>query len=90
MDGIEKVIMGLKEYKPESKLGAEYVDQAIFYLEQLQQYESIGTFEEFRKLSEKAKAKPLNGEVCPDCGTMICDRNFRYCTRCGQKIDWRK
>ena len=63
----------------------------------MQEYEAIGTVEEFKALKEKAEPKKIayqigkNGlkhEKCPTCGSFRVFGN--YCTECGQKIDWGK
>ena len=64
------------------------------YKAKVQDFEAIGTIEEFKALKEKNVAKKIdiwaNGEEhCP-----FCDKNlttfygFANCFSCGQKIDW--
>lgn len=76
------------------------MDMAIQALEEIEQYRSIGTVEEFKALKEKAEPKKDNndGGRCKACGTY---NNFIinklanpkghpviYCWNCGQAIDW--
>lgn len=79
---------------------AEEHEQLADWLEELKQYQSIGTLEEVSEAVEKQKEKkPKNVKTegyrytdtyrCPTCGgnfsgTGIAD----YCYHCGQHIDW--
>lgn len=71
---------------------------AIKALEEVQQYQEIGTVEECRKAVEKRKPKkPLCGAdiagneymICPNCSAIVEDGEWRadYCPDCGQAID---
>lgn len=73
-------------------------DQAILMaaqaLEEIQKYREIGTIEECRELKERntpKKTKLISGlsSICPECGAPAF-RNYDYCKRCGQAIDWSK
>ena len=73
----------------------ETIDMAIQVLEKVQQFESIGTIEEFKALKEKNTKKRFNifeshGMRQFVCG--CCDRPIlttdNYCSFCGQKLDW--
>lgn len=69
------------------------------WLEELQQYRSIGTVEECREAREKQRAKKPNGRYktrhmwdgayCPICKCGITAR-WNFCQSCGQAINWRK
>ena len=79
---------------------AQEHEQLANWLEELKQYQAIGTLEECRVAVEKQKPmKPIKTETegymftdtyrCPTCGgnfsgTGIAD----YCYHCGQKLDW--
>lgn len=72
----------------------ETIDMAIQALEKVQQYEAIGTVEEFKALKEKNEPKKprvwANGtKHCPneDCEEVIFSSD-EYCLCCGQKLDW--
>ena len=70
----------------------------ITALEKVQQYESIGTIERFRELTEKAEPKNIvinrQADVtfyhCPRCNELIADSIHlvvpQYCFSCGQKF----
>ena len=68
---------------------------AIQALEKVQQFEAIGTIEEFKDLKEKATPKKLEIDkfwgyddlMCPNCKSYKI-RNPKYCSNCGQKLDW--
>lgn len=57
-------------------------------------YEAIGTVEEFKALKEKNVAKKPNeiswgATSCPICSYEFgFGSRFKYCSKCGQKIDW--
>lgn len=73
-------------------------------LEQLAEYEAIGTVEECREARERQREKKvsnrtllrdLNGNPytvrgdCPNCGSInLVSTNTDYCNACGQKLDW--
>lgn len=72
-------------------------------LEQLAEYEAIGTVEECRQAREKQRAKkpvyPYLKSIptCPNCGEVNLqheneygnmDANYDFCPDCGQSIDW--
>lgn len=72
-------------------------EQLAEWLEELQQYRSIGTVDECRKAREKQRGKkPVCRSIftdgtrlpgCPVCFSGI-DRGAFYCNGCGQKLDW--
>lgn len=74
---------------------------AINALEEIQQYQALGTVEELRLAKEKQipmKPTEINDECgyfeCPACGDLIYAEGARfeehkYCLSCGQKLDWR-
>lgn len=90
----------LVEYYNECKKCADEHEQLAEWLEELKQYEQLGTLEEVREAVEKQRAKkPKNVETegyrytdtyrCPTCGgnfsgTGIAD----YCYHCGQRLSW--
>lgn len=57
-------------------------------------YEAIGTVEEFKALKEKNEPKKPNeiswgATSCPICSYEFgFGSRFKYCSKCGQKIDW--
>lgn len=76
----------------------EAIRLAISALEEIQQYQAIGTVEECREARGRKKArKPVtyqgtNRADCPVCGNTVrgIGKPFgNYCSRCGQKLDWR-
>lgn len=85
-------IIPTKEY-------TEFVGMAIQALEKVQQFESIGTIEEFKALKERdVPKKPIRIDecTCPSCGThneIIKKRRNTvafdtvYCWHCGQAIE---
>ena len=56
------------------------------------EYEAIGTVEEFKTLKEKAEPKKVDeNDCCPICHTYGKDDNGvagDYCPDCGQALDW--
>ncbi len=87
----------------QSTIGKMACDMAIKALEDLQQYQQIGTPEELRVLKDKQVAKMVSlrrhvrkldgfdeGD-CPTCGESVsreCDGDDIFCPSCGQKLDW--
>lgn len=71
---------------------------AIQALDEIRQYRSIGTVEEFREAVERRRAKkPIkdeyNHDCCPNCGWIVYrdewgGRYLPYCENCGQAISW--
>ena len=66
-------------------------------LEEVQEFEAIGTVSEFRQLKEKATAKKprfyAHNYHCTECGNLVGNnefhwQRFEYCDKCGQKLDW--
>ena len=68
---------------------------------QVQQFEAIGTIEEFKALKEKSVAKKplpkgthkgIDNFYCPNCNHPLTNRHEQcelpYCEICGQKLDW--
>lgn len=79
---------------------AEYHEQIVEWLEELKEYQAIGTPEECRAAVEKQKAKkPIEPDEeygtfkCPNCGGLIFTEDrfetHKHCLLCGQKLDWR-
>ena len=73
----------------------------IALINDLGEYQKIGTIDEFKALKEKAEAKKpiLNNpkidefyvkeaKLCPSCHSYINDCSGDYCRDCGQKLDW--
>lgn len=67
-------------------------------LEQLKQYETIGTLEECREAREKQQAKRVpdikHFGRCPCCDSefnseLLDKYNIEHCPWCGQALDWR-
>lgn len=71
---------------------------AIKSLEEIQQYRTIGTIDEFKDLKEKSIPRKIKGirfeeAICPRCESELFDTywafgGIRYCSNCGQTIDW--
>lgn len=67
-------------------------------LEQLAEYEAIGTVEECREAMERQRAKKpskdkYNHDCCPNCGWVVYQdewggRYLPHCENCGQTISW--
>lgn len=82
-----------KEFERLDNAGADIID----CLEKLQQFEAIGTVEEFNALKEKnVEKKPIMATnmmlknrdfICPNCEIKM-PLKFKYCNHCGQKLDW--
>ena len=74
----------VKEMIESEKLASR---QAIIRGVKLEQYEAIGTIEEFKALKEKSVAKkPIDKEIyleCPACGNLVTEDS--YC-QCGQYV----
>lgn len=84
--------------------GIEAIQIAIQALEEIQQYQKIGTVKECREAEEKQNPKEPDYEgdgywdgqlvydtwICPCCGHHyeVDYDNYTYCPNCGQKIDW--
>lgn len=80
----------------------EDLELAIQALEKVQQFEAIGTIERFRELTEKADPKKVvirkipktewtravKQYICPSCDAVISFGGKRYCSGCGQRLDW--
>lgn len=73
---------------------AEEHEQLSEWLEELQQYQAIGTVEECQEARERQIGKKLiyNSDggvdkdwICPACGK-FCNPYFKYCQNCGQAI----
>ena len=70
-------------------------DFAENYKEELEQYRTIGTVEEFKALKEKSTPKELDEHnfqdephhyLCPSCKSIVsCNQNF--CEECGQALE---
>ena len=72
---------------------AQEHEQLANWLEELKQYQAIGTLEECRVAVEKQKPmKPLEFDghwyKCPKCGKYAGGLKGNYCHSCGQAIDW--
>lgn len=73
-------------------------EQLAEWLEELKEYRTIGTQDEFRSAIEKQKErktikydkKALWDYACPKCGEPLIKANYeyKYCDMCGQKLDW--
>ena len=99
-----KILQGAIK-KPNTQDGylGQSVTMAIQALEEIQQYRTIGTIEEFKALKENSVAKKAEvnefdygeGYVCGECESFLHyvdddDEHIRtnYCCHCGTKIDW--
>ena len=70
------------------------MELAVKYMKEIQQYRSIGTPEECRTAVDKQRKKKILNPLtsfslgtCPVCSIHQLGR-WRYCSRCGQKLDW--
>lgn len=79
-------------------------EQLAEWLEELQQYRSIGTVEECWEARERQRGRKVNNRKllrdfnktpysvrgdCPNCGSVgLLSMNTDYCDTCGQKLDW--
>lgn len=72
------------------------LSKAIETLQEIQQYRAIGTVDECWEARERQRAnKPIKGRVfkslgyyqCPICGGLLM-LNEKFCSECGQFIDW--
>ena len=93
----------LVEYYNECKKCADEHEQLAEWLEELKQYEQLGTLEKVREAVEKQKPKTTTYDgdgyadgtfvwdewICPRCGTRYDFEydDYDYCPNCGQKID---
>lgn len=87
----DKYVLGCIECAKEHEQLAEW-------LEELKEYRTIGTQDEFRSAIEKQKErktikydkKALWDYACPKCGEPLIKTNYeyKYCDMCGQKLDW--
>lgn len=82
----------------------EDMEMGIKALEEIQQYQEIGTVEECREVRERQSAKKVKNRKllrdfynrpysvrgdCPNCGSKgLLSTNTDYCSACGQKLDW--
>lgn len=72
------------DYKPDHVLAMEL---AVKALEEIQQYRSLGTLEELKKLKEKSVPKEMDGDYCPICRHRFSWTDaYNYCPVCGQKM----
>ncbi len=68
----------------------EYCNMAL----RLQKYQALGTVEELREAMEKQRAKKpilnktMNIYFCPVCERHINYEYSKFCSGCGQAIDW--
>ena len=73
---------------------AEEHEQLAEWLEELKEYQAIGTPKECRAAVEKQKAKKvmrnktMNIYFCPVCERRVNYMHTLYCSGCGQKLDW--
>lgn len=90
-----EVIKILVEFKTEKPI--EALNMAIKALEEIQQYQGIGTLEECREAKEKQIPKKskfyATNFYCPCCNNLVGNSDFgwkhNYCYRCGQAIERR-
>ena len=68
------------------------------YKAKVQEFEAIGTIEEFNALKEKNEPKEIHRlpmddtciyyeNHCPNCDSLLVVR-YKCCPKCGQKLDW--
>ncbi len=72
----------------------EVLTTIVKILEEVQQYQALGTVEELREAREKQrKKKPIlnktmNIYFCPVCERRVNHAHSMFCSGCGQAIDW--
>jgi rubrerythrin len=66
----------------------DHKDEYIEELEsEVDEYQAIGTIEEFKVLKEKAEPKEMDGYYCPICRHYFEDTDaYNCCPVCGQKM----
>lgn len=57
-------------------------------IENCVKYEEIGTPEKCRAAMEKQTAKKPIAHQCPACGNAVMFSDGKYCSNCGQRLDW--
>lgn len=100
-----RLFMQMNDKTSESKfLEEDYIANklAIKALEEIQQYQAIGTVEECREARERQTEKkplsrtrckdgnhPLSQDIgrCPSCNSIVAE-DMIWCDDCGQKLDW--
>ena len=108
-EDLEIAIQALKEIREYRELGTvEGYERAIKssienynlyreYKAKVQEFEAIGTVEEFKALKEKNEPKKprfyAHNYHCTECGSLVGNNEFKwqrflYCDNCGQKLDW--
>lgn len=91
---MQKQIISVAE--DEERFNAAYkesVKMVMLMINEIEQYQAIGTVEECRAAVDKQVAKKPIDKImyleCPACGDVgILD--CKYCSCCGQKIDWQE
>lgn len=70
---------------------------AIEALQKVQQFEAIGTIDEFKALKEKSVSKKVvaislthEGRVgnCPNCNNFVAENYDKNCQKCRWELDW--
>ena len=108
IDMYEGMILYNKDFEPKNNNSnyerkMDFLKTTISAIQELQQYEEIGTLEEVREAVERQKPKTptYDGDgyadgtfvwdewICPRCGTRYDFEydDYDYCPNCGQKID---
>lgn len=103
IDMCDMAIKALKEIQRYKAIGLtpELVEAMqghnIAMINDLGEYQQIGTAEEFKDLKEKSVAKKprfyAHNYYCTECGNLVGNNEFEwqrflYCDNCGQKLDW--
>jgi hypothetical protein len=98
LDSLHYAILNCSFNQVVSESEMEALCMAKDVLEEIQQYKSIGTVEEFNNLKEKSiPIKPIRQPnhdwtheevLCPRCRGYVSEYTNPYC-RCGQNLDWK-
>ena len=101
--GIDYVVQALEEVQAYRKIGLapELIEAMqghnIALINDLGEYQQIGTIEEFKALKEKAEPKKVKGISlthegrvgnCPACGRLVRHQEQTVYCSCEQKLDW--
>ena len=79
----------------ENKEEYEDLEIALKVMKEIREYRELGTVEEFKALKEKNEPKKVvymfdtdrnKHAMCPNCRSVPV--YARYCSVCGQKVDW--
>lgn len=101
--GIDYVVQALEEVQAYRKIGLtpELIEAMqghnIALINDLAEYQEIGTVEKLKALKDKSEPKKprfyAHNYYCTECGNLVGNNEFEwqrflYCDKCGQKLDW--